>query len=171
MDYELHYSTLIERGQARLLEGYSENHHIIPRCIGGSDDPENLVRLTPEEHYVAHQLLVKMNPGNEKLVYAAVMMGNTRHTNKTYGWLKRKVSKKGLRGWYTDGTEQTFVIHKDAPEGWARGRTPGRKYTNLTERQIAKNCGFRKYLGKKCPVKHNGLRYVSTGQCVECMTS
>ena len=27
--------------------------------MGGTDDEENLVELTPEEHYVAHQLLVK----------------------------------------------------------------------------------------------------------------
>lgn len=175
MDYELHYNTLIERGQARLLEGYVEVHHILPRCMGGGDESENLVRLTPEEHYVAHQLLVKMHPNNVKLLYAAVMMGNMRHTNKTYGWLKRRatiarICTKGLRGWYTNETEQVFVLHEDAPEGWRRGRTPGRKYANLTVRQIAKNCGFTKYLGKKCPEKHNGLRYVSTGNCVECIT-
>ena len=32
-------------------------HHIIPRHMGGTDDPENLVFLTPEEHAKAHQEL------------------------------------------------------------------------------------------------------------------
>jgi len=32
-------------------------HHIIPRHIGGTDDPENIVELTIEEHSVAHRKL------------------------------------------------------------------------------------------------------------------
>lgn len=36
---------------------YGETHHIYPRCLGGNDEPENLVKLTPEEHYKAHCLL------------------------------------------------------------------------------------------------------------------
>jgi len=32
-------------------------HHIIPRHIGGTDDPSNLVELTPEEHAEAHRKL------------------------------------------------------------------------------------------------------------------
>ena len=33
------------------------NHHIIPTHAGGTDDPENLVRLTTAEHAEAHRLL------------------------------------------------------------------------------------------------------------------
>lgn len=29
---------------------YFERHHIKPRCLGGGDEPENIVRLTPEDH-------------------------------------------------------------------------------------------------------------------------
>ena len=32
-------------------------HHIIPKHMGGSDDPSNLVELTPGEHAEAHRLL------------------------------------------------------------------------------------------------------------------
>ena len=32
-------------------------HHIIPKHMGGSDYPENLVELTPEEHAEAHRIL------------------------------------------------------------------------------------------------------------------
>ena len=97
MDYEKHYINLIDRAKLRLLEGYTEKHHIIPRCMAGADTSENLVRLTAEEHYVAHQLLVKIYPNNIKLVYAATMMSmNTwgnRPNNKLYGWLRRKHSE------------------------------------------------------------------------------
>lgn len=70
---------------------YSEKHHVIPRCIGGDDSDENIVCLTAAEHYVAHQLLVKIYPDNRKLVFAAWMMCNgKRRSNKRYAWLKRK---------------------------------------------------------------------------------
>jgi len=32
-------------------------HHIIPRHMGGTDDPSNLIELTVEEHAEAHRLL------------------------------------------------------------------------------------------------------------------
>lgn len=40
-------------------DGY-QKHHIIPKCIGGTDDLENLVVLTFKEHRVCHCLLIKM---------------------------------------------------------------------------------------------------------------
>ncbi len=96
MNYQKHYDTLINRAKTRLLEGYSERHHIIPRCMGGTDEQDNLITLTAEEHYVAHQLLVKMYPDNYKLIYAAKMMtiSNSGHVrnNKLYGWLRVKFS-------------------------------------------------------------------------------
>jgi len=64
--------------------------------MGGADNKENLVKLTPEEHFIAHQLLVKMYPGNHKLIYAMNMMTvcNSRQdrNNKQYGWIKRQLS-------------------------------------------------------------------------------
>lgn len=97
MNYEAVYQRLIRFAQIRrpLSRGYYERHHIVPKCIGGSDVSANLVWLTPEEHYVAHQLLVKLHPGNSKLLWAALAMtgsgrGNGRAGNKLYGWLRRR---------------------------------------------------------------------------------
>lgn len=89
MNYQNHYNKLIERAKNRNISDYTENHHIIPSCIGGSDENVNLVRLTPEEHYVAHQLLIKIYPNNHKLICAAAMMIPNRSSNKLYGWLRR----------------------------------------------------------------------------------
>ena len=74
MNYTTHYQRLIARARIRALTGYRERHHVIPRCMGGDDSPTNLVGLTPEEHYVAHQLLVKMYPWSKKLLSAVVLM-------------------------------------------------------------------------------------------------
>jgi predicted RNA-binding Zn-ribbon protein involved in translation (DUF1610 family) len=86
MNYTRIYNELISKGKNRILEGYHEIHHIIPRCMGGDNSSDNLVNLTPEEHYIAHLLLVKMYPDNKSLVYAANMMAN--FNNKQYAWTK-----------------------------------------------------------------------------------
>ena len=46
---------------------YTHKHHIIPRHMGGSDDPSNLVELTVEEHAQAHLELYEKygNPYDE----------------------------------------------------------------------------------------------------------
>ena len=61
MNYNKIYESLVSRSKNRVLSDdiFSENHHIIPRCFGGKDTPDNLVRLTAREHFVAHLLLWK----------------------------------------------------------------------------------------------------------------
>lgn len=98
MDYKKHYDLLINRARNRTSTGYVEKHHIVPRCLGGSDEVNNIVELYPEEHFLAHQLLVKMHPTNCKLVHAAVMMcvkspTHTRVNNKIYSWLRVRLSE------------------------------------------------------------------------------
>lgn len=93
MDYLKHYNLLMERSRDRNLDEYTESHHIIPKCMGGTDEQDNLVNLTPEEHYLAHQLLVKIYPENLRLSHAANMMCVNRTTNKLYGWLRRRLSE------------------------------------------------------------------------------
>ena len=37
-----------------------ESHHIVPKCMGGSNSSSNKVLLTPKEHFICHLLLTKM---------------------------------------------------------------------------------------------------------------
>lgn len=62
------------RGRFKCGDTYHERHHIIPRCMGGTNDEENLIDLFAKEHFVAHKLLVKENPDNHKLIYAWACM-------------------------------------------------------------------------------------------------
>lgn len=55
-----------------------ECHHIIPKCMGGLNDSSNLVDLTLEEHFIAHQLLALENPDNYKLQHAFRLMSHIR---------------------------------------------------------------------------------------------
>jgi hypothetical protein len=97
MNYQKIYNNLIDRANTRITEGYVEKHHIVPRCLGGTDDPSNLASLTPEEHFLAHQLLVKLHPTNVHLANAAMIMTihNTeaRMNNKLFGWLRKRASQ------------------------------------------------------------------------------
>lgn len=70
MDYERIYREFIadRRKRETGLAGYRERHHIQPRCIGGDDDPANLIKLTAGDHFFAHLLLAKIYGG--KLWYA-----------------------------------------------------------------------------------------------------
>jgi hypothetical protein len=97
MNYQLHYDYLIERAKQRIVLEHTENHHIIPRCLGGTSTDSNLVKLTPEEHFLAHQLLVKIYPNDSKIVFGAFMLSYDSHghriNNKLFGWLRRRMAK------------------------------------------------------------------------------
>lgn len=95
MNYQIHYDRLIERAKNRVLSGYVEVHHIVPKCMGGNNDKSNLVALTAEEHFVAHQLLHKIYPNVRGLKFALVNMTGNPHgkrSNKLYAWIRRAIS-------------------------------------------------------------------------------
>lgn len=89
MNYEKIHNDIIKRGtdlkRIKTFPGEYENHHIIPKCIGGTDDVNNLVNLTPREHYICHKLLYiihKNNPSRyAKLGKAWSCMARSSHTN------------------------------------------------------------------------------------------
>lgn len=54
------YNNIIDNAKNRVLDGYKERHHIIPKSLGGTDDEFNLVYLTAKEHYIVHLLLPYM---------------------------------------------------------------------------------------------------------------
>ena len=63
MNYQKHYDNLMKSRKAYCSFGnleYWEKHHIVPKCLGGSDDSSNLVLLTAREHYLVHWLLTKI---------------------------------------------------------------------------------------------------------------
>jgi hypothetical protein len=95
--YTTCYFNIINQAQHRQLDSYSESHHIIPKSLGGNNTSENLVRLTPREHFICHLLLTKMveSTNKNKMVYALWMMnkGNSNQhrvkvTSKIYSMIK-----------------------------------------------------------------------------------
>lgn len=54
----------MKKTEAISIRGYIEDHHIIPKCLGGKDIISNKVWLTAEEHFTCHKLLTEMTEGN-----------------------------------------------------------------------------------------------------------
>jgi hypothetical protein len=96
MNYEKVYNDLIIRANNRLIEGYSENHHIIPKSFGGSNKDDNLVRLTAREHFIAHLLLYKMQTTKRRihqmLTAVVVMSGKDKFNSRLYESAKKEFS-------------------------------------------------------------------------------
>lgn len=96
MNYQRQYDLLIEKARTRgTVDGYKERHHIVPRCMGGSNAKDNLVELTAREHYVAHRLLY-MQYKTAKLAYAwhGMMVAKDRRTftSRQYARIKEVMS-------------------------------------------------------------------------------
>jgi hypothetical protein len=67
MNYKKIYESVINRAKNRILNEYSEKHHIIPISLGGKNNKENIVNLTAREHFICHWLLWKFTEGNDKI--------------------------------------------------------------------------------------------------------
>lgn len=76
MNYQKIHDSIIKRAKTRKLEGYKERHHVIPRCLGGTDDNENLIELTAREHFLVHKLLCEIYPDNKQLFYGYYAMSH-----------------------------------------------------------------------------------------------
>ena len=64
---------------------YYENHHIIPKCFGGTNEKDNMVLLTSKEHYLVHKCLYKLTSKNtpENYIMLCVM-------KRFFGFTKEK---------------------------------------------------------------------------------
>ena len=79
INYEIKYKNLIDLWKTKtdkdlLNYNYLEKHHILPKCLGGTDDAENIVKMDAASHLEAHILLLKLNPDNLNLLLAVNSM-------------------------------------------------------------------------------------------------
>lgn len=149
MNYAAHYERLIARARTRTLTCYLERHHVIPRCMGGGNEKSNLADLTPEEHYIAHQILVKIHPGHLGLALAAARGFGGSPNNKSFGWLRRRLAD-ALRGnRFNDGRiisaetraklSAAGMVRKQSPEAIAKtaAAARGRRHTEEAKEKMA----------------------------------
>ena len=77
------------RGQWAADLIYVQKHHIIPKCLGGQPKyvgknckHQNIIWLTPQEHYIAHELLALEHPDNLEIADAWWMMSHRKDTKE-----------------------------------------------------------------------------------------
>lgn len=110
--YSRWYLKLIEKAKNRkMLSGYVERHHIMPKSLGGSNGNNNIVCLTAREHYVAHLLLMRCFDdafAKQKMCSAFLYMSTVRnnyttqrYTSKLYEYhkhIRAKILKEQMTG-------------------------------------------------------------------------
>jgi hypothetical protein len=76
MNYNQLYTSIIEKYGVveKPKSGYYERHHIVPKCLGGLDEVENLVYVSARVHLLLHWILCKIHPKNVKLAHAFFSM-------------------------------------------------------------------------------------------------
>ena len=83
MDYKKHYDLLIETRRLRKLDNiYYERHHIIPRSMCGDNSENNLIYLTPREHFISHWLLWRIYKNKEMAFAFFCLCKMSKHKNK-----------------------------------------------------------------------------------------
>jgi hypothetical protein len=97
VNYFKQYDNLITKhGSAeKKVQGYSERHHIFPKCLGGDNSEENLTYLNARCHLLAHWLLMKTFPDEKglKIAYATMCSRKgVRLSPKMYQLAKEAVS-------------------------------------------------------------------------------
>jgi len=126
MNYKTHYLALMAKAKNRPIPvGYKEKHHIKPRSLDGTDEPDNLVVLTAREHFVAHMMLAHIHGGNQ--------------------WYSVKVMTHGRQGKHYPNSRLFEIARKNA----AKAKSVDMKINNpnniagVKEKQSKNNCMYR----------------------------
>lgn len=139
-------------------------HHILPKSLGGSNDVDNLVRLTHREHLIAHRCLTRCTLGEDrkKMVYAAwflayALNGSSKITSRTYDSLlsahrdtcrlpksaeTRKRMSKPKSPKHIEHQKQAALKYWQSPN-IQRVRRSGYKLSDETKRKISKSAQTR----------------------------
>jgi len=93
--YLTRYNKLINYYKNTIIDGFYEKHHVIPKCLNGTNEKDNLVLLPTRVHFIAHALLHKAYPEEPKLAQAFGMMvaSNKYHKGRKYNSKLYEMSK------------------------------------------------------------------------------
>lgn len=110
MNYKKLYDTIITNSINRTKESdvYYERHHIVPKCMKGTDYEDNLVLLTAREHFVVHKLLTKIYPNHKGIKWAYICMCH----------MKNDIRKRN----YSPTSRDYAYARELTPEPWNKGK-------------------------------------------------
>lgn len=145
------------RGSNGCKNGYFERHHIIPKCLGGSNDKSNLIDLYAEEHFHAHKLLAQEYPENGKLVSAYAMMAFIKNehqkrvelSSKDYLLARETFSQLMKKKWQDENyrnTQSNNLIKRWKNPSYRKSQSERRTELN---NKMWSDPDFRKKIGEK----------------------
>lgn len=176
------YFNIIENAQSRpKVDGYTEKHHVIPRCMGGKEK-DNLAILTAREHFICHWLLTKMVKNRllrEKLAYAfRTMMLMRRPYQYRYSFSSRTFAVIRKNGCFKRSKETKKKMSESMKKAWKtriKHKRPsgltfkGKKHTIETKEKISNNNRTRNLKTYKIIFPDNSIQITSnlTQYCME----
>lgn len=181
MDYNRIYNSIIQnrRNNPISKEEYGENHHIIPKCMGGNNSKENIVRLTAREHFICHWLLYKIYR-TSSLACAFYNMtrnnknGRPRYVSRSYMYAKKARAlelSKSSRGEnnhfygkkHTQETKDKISKLKKGNKNWiTRGEESRQRYLEAVRRPKSEE--HRRKIGRKGFIM---LKNINTGESIK----
>ncbi len=180
-EYKRTYDRLIERAKGRVkTKGEHENHHIVPRSLGGSNEKSNIVALTYREHFLAHWLLTKFTEGKARISMLKALSemrraGKNNKNRVVSGWqyaIARRANTEAMTLWHKtpEGQEaakkigtslRAFYTTPEGQESLKKGGDTLRAFYATPEGQkVAKEAG------KKGAATQRALYATPEGQVV-----
>ena len=144
--YKKWYDSIVVRAKTRKLECYIERHHILPRCLGGTDDVDNIAELTAREHFICHRLLSKFVIGTfykKKMLNAIgkfVQCNSNQHrnlTSKQYEIARAAIAEANSNREYTDGMRDKMRKAAIGRDPWNKGLTGKQEYPDYAKQKLS----------------------------------
>jgi hypothetical protein len=148
MNYSKIYNSIIAQAKSenRIKHRgiYFENHHILPKSLGGGNEEKNLVLLTAREHFICHKLLLHIYSFNESMIRAFHRMCHTGNGD----FIKSSRDYKYARILMSDMLKKTRTgegnpmygkkLSKESKEK-IRIKSTGRRHTKNTKEKLSKS--------------------------------
>jgi hypothetical protein len=138
-----------------------ERHHILPKCLGGKNAVDNIVVLTPREHFIAHLILTKCYTGDpafrmasalHKMAFQTGKHRTLKLTARQYdsvrklhsGWAKIHYNSKEYR-------DRTSLVHRARwqkiyeQRGYGKGGKPRPKLSQDVRNRITREALKERY--------------------------
>jgi len=168
---KLYYKIIAKYANNSETDGIAfENHHIVPKCMGGSNDTSNIARIPSRVHFICHYLLTRMCEEEQDKIKmkAAVGAFTMRSTGRNLNSREYAVARKGVSEYMKNRVVSQETRQKMSKYAIQRKLNPfkGKHHTErtkniLSESKKGKNHPF---YGKKRPEHSRRMKITMKGR-------
>lgn len=106
---------LLKRDYKLLENEPCENHHIIPRHVGGVDNSWNIIKLTKLEHIMAHELLFENYKKSYDLGASKMLQGRLKEGEQIIRQAAQQTMKEQQKGFYNPELQRELAKRPRKP--------------------------------------------------------